>query len=241
VLHIITKSMKTLSTSFFRIISSAEIAALLIISGMQVANSATVIASTSEGDGFFHNELGTGSDYFDSLSSAIGVSYYFSGSSSSVNQNTGFLQFALGSLPIAEDYSSIILNLYVTNSYYLDDSTSAGYVRHRTNSSTANGLASQRLEGDFQMLEIKDQLDGWLAIDVTSQVANDLLSGYTHSVFSLNYNTAGYFRNSGFTFATADSGVNVPNLSFTPVPEPSSTLLLSLSIAGLGIGYRRRR
>lgn len=235
------KPIKTHPAPFARLVSSAGLTAALIMLGAQAGNATTVIATTSAGDGLYHNELGTAFDGFDSTSTSMGVSYYFSGSSDSVNQNTGYLQFALGSLPVAADYSSIVLNLYVTNSYYADDSTSAGYVRHRTNSSTANGLASQKLEGDVQVVEIKDQPDGWLAIDVTPQVKNDLTAGYSHAVFSLNYNTAGYFRNSGFTVATADNGVNGPYLSFTPVPEPSSMVFIAISAAGLASSYRRRK
>ncbi|MDP3850108.1 MAG: PEP-CTERM sorting domain-containing protein [Luteolibacter sp.] len=233
--------MKARPFPFAGLVTSAGLTAALILLGAQVGNATTVIPTTSSGDGYYHNELGTAYDFFDGVSTSIGVSYYFDGSSASVNQNTGYLQFALGSLPIADDYSSIMLSLYVTNSYYADESTSAGYVRHCTNSSTANGLASQRLEGDVQVLEIKDQPDGWLAIDVTTQVKSNLAAGYSYAAFSLNYNTAGYFRNSGFTVATADAGANGPYPSFTPVPEPSSTALFIMTTAGLISTYRRRK
>jgi hypothetical protein len=232
--------MKTFPESTIAPLRSTCLVAALILTSMPAGKAATVIATNSGGDGFFHNESGSAYDFFDGTSTTIGVSYYFDGFSSSVNQNTGYLQFPLAGLAPGEDYSSITLNLNVLASYYLDDSTSAGYVRHRTNSSTANGLASQRLEGDVQVVEIKDQPLGWLTIDVTSQVENDLAAGYAYSVFSLNYNTAGYFRNSGFTVSTADAGSNGPFLSFTPVPEPSASGYLLLAAAGWA-GCRRRK
>ncbi|QTN30866.1 DNRLRE domain-containing protein [Akkermansiaceae bacterium] len=217
--------MKTHPFPSSRLLPTAGLLSILALSP-QLGNAATDIPTTPTGDGLYHNELGTAYDFFDSTSASIGVSYYFAGTSDTVNQNTGYLQFALGSLPSGVEYESITLNLHITNNYYHDDSTSAGYVRHRTNSSTANGLASQRLEGDVQVAEIKDVPNGWLSIDVTSEVMNDLTAGYSHAAFSLNYNTAGYFRNSGFTITSADAGSNAPYLRFTPATGPTPEVAL---------------
>lgn len=122
----------------------------------------------SAGDGYFHNEYLTAYDFFDSTSTSLQAYYYFDGSGANTRIGTGYIQFSLASIPAGDPVYSATLSLYLTGRYYADDSTSAGFVNHVANSSTANGNASQKLNGTEQVVEIKDQSLGWLVLDVTS-------------------------------------------------------------------------
>ena len=201
------------------------------------AHGAITIPTLSAGDGFYHNELGSGNDFYNDTAASVSIQYYFDGFSTSVQQNTGYAQFALSTVPPATNLASAYLNIYLESSYYLDESTSAGYINHVANSSGANGSASQQLGGTQQVVEIKDQALGWLQLDVTALIQADLDNGYSYSAFSFNYNTAGYFRNSGFSVTSADAASNGMYLTLNPIPEPSTATLLLGSL----LLFRRRR
>jgi|GEM_PF-1978409 len=188
------------------------------------------LPTTSEGDGYYHNESGSSYDFFDSTSDALSAYYTYWGTSDTLQYNTGYLQFSLASVGTGASVSSVTLNLYLLSSHYGSDSPSAGFIRHAANSSGANGLASQKIGGTEDVVEIKDQADGWLSLDVTSMVLNDLDQGYGYSCFSLNPNTSGYFRDAGFTVASADATGNHPYLQVTSIPEPG---MVALTLAGV--------
>ena len=198
------------------------------------------ITVPSEGDGFYHNESGSSYDYWDGTNTVNKVHYQFWGTSDSVIQETAYLQFDLSSVPAGTLIGSATLNLYVTEIHYGDDSPSGGWIKHVANSSSANGLASQKLGGSEIVVEMKDQPTGWMALDVTSFIQNDMANGYSYAAFSGNYNGSGYFRNSGFSFVSADATSDQPYLSITTVPEPAATTAAIMILAGIFVLCRRR-
>ncbi len=212
---------------------------LLLLGAWSLAgnvSAAITIPTVSAGDGYHHNELGTSYDFFDASSTSASAYYTYWGTSDTVQHNIGYLQFSLGSVTPSTPTTVITLHLNITSSHYSSDSPSAGFVKHVAAPTAANGNASQRLAGTEQVVEIKDQGTGWLSLDVTAMVQNDLANDYAYSCFSLDPNTAGYFRDAGFSVSTAESG-NAPYLSFA-VPEPPAALL---GIGGLLMLLHRRR
>lgn len=212
----------------------------LLLSASQHAG-ALMVTCAPLGDGFFHNESGSSYDYFDSASASVIVNRYYDGFSASIQDRVGYIQFSLAALDPLDIISSATINLYLESSFYADDSPSAGFINHRADSSTANGLASQRLGGAELVVEIKDQPIGWLSLDVTDYLKSDQAAGYAYSCFSLDMNTAGYFDNAGFRVTSADAASNQPYLSISLVPEPASyALLLALVGAAAAITARKK-
>lgn len=212
-----------------------------LTAGLLPQAEAHIVECLPLGDGFFHNESGSSYDFFDSASNSVIVNRYYDGFSSSIQDRTGYLQFSLASLAPTDVIGSVTLNVYLEASHYLDDSPSAGFINHRADSSTANGLASQKLGGSELVVEIKDQALGWLTLDVTNYLKNDQSAGYAYACFSLDMNTAGYWDNSGFRITSADAAANAPYLSLTLVPEPANFSLLVMLFIGWSLASRRRR
>lgn len=201
------------------------------------AKGAITIPTLSAGDGYHHNELGTAYDFFDATSPSLSIRYYFQGTSDTLQYDIGYAQFSLSTVPPSTILGSAYLNIYLESRAYGDESPSAGFIRHVANSSSASGNASQRLAGTQQVVEIKDQALGWLQLDVTAMIQSDLDNGYSHSSFSFDPNTSGYFRNASFSVATADAPANGMYLTLNAIPEPSVGVLL---LGGLLL-FRRRR
>jgi len=197
-----------------------------------------VINLTSMGDGYRHDENGSSFDYWDGTSDTNRVHYQFYGTSDNRFTQTAYLQFNLSALPATAAVNTATLNLYVTEIHYGDDSPSGGFIRHASNSSAANGDASQRLSGDVDVIELKDQPPGWLSINVTSMIQSDIDNGFSYAAFSGTPNTTGYFRYAGFSFTSADAPANQPCLEVTTVPEPATVCLL-LGLAALVAVTRR--
>jgi hypothetical protein len=141
------------------------------------------------GDGIWHDELGTANDYFAADGSTIGVRYYFAGTSDTLSHDKGFAQFSLSPF-VGLELHQVTLNLHLKN-VYANETPTAGVIRHRTNASTANGNASQRLEGDVVVATLYPDTPtgGLFSVDVTSQVLNDLAQGYAFSAFSFHATT----------------------------------------------------
>lgn len=200
------------------------------------------VYSTSAGDGFYHNELGTSYDFFDSTGTNISCYYYYDPytGSSSVQQNTGYIQFSLAAFTTETLIGSATLNVYLNNIFYRNDSPTAGSINFVANSSGANGTASQKLGGTVQVVQMKDQSVGWLSLDVTSLIQSCISNSYPYACFSFNYETDGYSDNNGFSINSADAVVNKPYLSASVIPEPASAVLLVFG-ASVGIIMRRQR
>lgn len=196
------------------------------ILGILPASGAITVNTVSAGDGYHHNELGTASDFFNSTSASLSARYYFYYTSDTLQYDIGYAQFSLATVPVSTILDSAYLYVYLESRHYADESPSAGFINHVANSSSANGSASQKLAGSERVVEIKDQSVGWLQLDVTTMIQNDLDNGYTYSAFSFNPNTSGYVRDASFRLTSADAAENGMYLSLTLIPEPSVCILL---------------
>lgn len=194
-------------------------AALLVCALTSLCTAGTVISKVApEGDGHSGKaRYGYGfpweSTGFDGSAASNWAGHWYDspyGASSDV-----FMQFSLASLPAGAAVQQATLNIYVT-----ECSGSGGQIYHRTNSSTATGLASQLLGGDVKIADILTS-PGWHSIDVTSFIQSDIEKGYQWAVFSL--------PSKGYSSLTFDSGetANAAYLSVA-IPEPATLIMLSL-------------
>ncbi len=195
-----------------------------------------IITPSSRNDGYFHNEIGTAYDFFDSDDTEIGPSYFkVMTTGTEVTQRNAFMQFDISSL--TEVAGKCSLNLYIISSTF-DSASSAGTIRVSTNSSAANGNASQQITGDVTIHTMPSGYSGWLSLDVTSYVTNAFNNGYDYMAFSFNCATEyDYYTSSGFSFYSADSSINKPYLN---VPEPSTYAAIA-GAGALGLAFLRRR
>lgn len=159
--------------------------------------------------------------------------WYDSGSANG-SSRTVYLQVAIPySLTVDSFITGATLNLHITGV----DGYGASLL-HRTDASTATGMASQQLAGTVQVMDLTPANVGelgWLAIDVESFIVADIAAGYDFAVFSLPYKTS-----SGLSFSSGEDANFAPYLSVAVVPEPSS--LSALLLGGLAlIGARRFR
>lgn len=217
----------------------ASLVSVTLVTVCAPVHGAIDIVVTPAGDGYHHDELGSSYDYFDSSALSNIVHYQFYGTSDTVIRNTSYAQFSLDSFAPGAEIGLATLNIFLTEIHYGDESPSGGFVYHVANASSANGLASQRLTGSEVVVNIKDQPLGWLSLDVTGYLQNDLDNGYSYAAFSFSPDTAGYFRNAGFSFTSGDALTNQPFLSVV-VPEPGYTALLLGSAAVVLARLRRR-
>ncbi len=197
-----------------------------------------VVTPSSINDGYFHDEVGSSYDYFDSTSTVNNASYMFWGTSDTLSYNRAFIQFSISGLAHLAG-STATLNIYIINSYLTGTTPDAGSIKHVSNASNANGNASQKLYGDVVVSTVAAGLSGWLSIDVTSYIESDLNNGYNYSCFSFEPNTTGDYsnRDAGFSFYTADSSNYKPYLV---VPEPS-TYAAMLGCGALALAALKRR
>lgn len=146
-------------------------------------------------------------------------SSWYSGSSRTV-----YMQISLAAIPQDAEIQSAFLYLNI-----LGCTGSGSSLSHRTDSTTATGVATHLLPGTVKVTDITGVPNGWLAIDVTSFIASDIARGHAWAVFSLPNKSY-----SSLTFSSADSGADVaPYLSVTAVPEPATMALLGLGAAAL--------
>ena len=200
--------------------------------------SGEIITLTSAGDGYYNRvNPNIYSGYYDT-DTTNPVSYSFWGTSDSLQINTSYVEFNISSLA-GRTVMDATLNIYLTGAYFTGSTTSAGTIDHVSNSSGANGSASQRLGGDQLVYTVISDPVGWLTVDITAMLQNDINNGYSYCCFSFDPNTTGDYsnRNAGFSFASADAASNQPYLV---VPEPASTAAL-FGTALLPLMYLRRR
>jgi hypothetical protein len=131
-----------------------------------------------------------------------------------------YLQISLSAIPVGATIEKAYLNIEIT-----ECSGSGGQIYHRTDSSTANGLASQKLGGDTKIMDISAPA-GWLSIDVKSFIQSNLDNGHNWAIFS--FPSVGY---SSLRFSSGETE-NAPYLSVS-LPEPATTAILSLGALAL--------
>jgi hypothetical protein len=136
--------------------------------------------------------------------------------------------------------------LYVDVAGFLDHyENGAATLYHQASSSglTGNAYSDRGSLGAGEYVQgIANPGLGWLALPVTSFVANDYANGYSYSTFAFLPSGNGY-GNSQFAF-TAGGLANSPYLEIvtdadSAVPEPGSLLLVALGCSGLLLWRKR--
>jgi len=160
-----------------------------------------------------------------------------------------YLQVGLGSLPAAGDITSATLNIYVLSMSGEGDPATVANVGHAADSSAADGNASQQI-GSSQSVGAITTADGlgWLPLDVTTFIQNDVANGYSWAAFTFTH--IGY---SSMYFASGEDAAYAPYLAVesasaapgeTPNDTPTVPVPSSLGLAlmgGLALWRKRRR
>ena len=148
-------------------------------------------------------------------------SSWYSGESSDV-----FMQISLAAIPVGTIIEKAELVLHI-----LECSGNGGQIYHRSNSSTATGLASQQLAGDVKITDITGAAPGWWSIDITSYIQSDLDKGHSWAVFS--------FPNKGYSSLQFSSGeTNQAAYLAVVIPEPATMGILGFGSLFL---FKRRK
>ncbi len=191
-----------------------------------------VVTVTPEGDGMVGKDrYGYGFPWewvpFDSTANPNWAGHWYDSPYGSYRDV--YMQLAIAGLPAAENIVSASLNINVISA---SGSSICCNLYHASNSSSANGLASQQIGGGQWVYGVSNSTPaGWLSIDVTNFIKADKTNGYSWSAFQ--------FANVGYSRLTFDSGdsANAPFLAVTVVPEPVSAVILLLG----GILLRKRK
>jgi hypothetical protein len=201
------------------------------------------IHSWGNGNYTYWNGLTLGND------AAHGYSLYCSGSCSGDETRTyTWLQAALPSL--SGNIISAVLYIDVLG-YSTDDGSGIyGALYDTLDASSANGNASQELNGDQFVTNLAPTGTGLLGLNVTSFVQSDYSSHYSWAAFEFSP-TAQNPYNSDFSFGTAMPQTvagDAPYLVITTdagndpsVPEPAMLSLAGLALLAFGLVSRRRK
>jgi len=138
-----------------------------------------------------------------------------------------YMQVAISSLP---DVDSITEATLYINMLSVSGNGCSFY--HAADSSPANGSASQMISSTEYIGEIT-AASGWLGLDVTGYVKNDVANGYNWAAFKFANNSY-----SSVSFSSGECGDLAPYLSVAGVPEPATLLLIAAG--GLGLIVRKK-
>jgi hypothetical protein len=150
--------------------------------------------------------------------------HWYESSWASGESSTVYMQISLSDIPSGAEIQQATLYLHIT-----EVSGNGSELRHRSDSSGANGLASQQLAGDVVVAAINNVPTGWLSIDVTDYIQTDLVNGHDWAVFSLPYKN---YSSLTFSSAETDNGAYLAVV----IPEPAT-----LAIFGVGSLFLLRR
>lgn len=212
---------------------------ILIMAAYCFAASGTTFADTYKievqniGDGYYNWYSGPGGDYFTDNSNFIFADYTSSYLGS--NERTGYTQYSLAGAPDPSLIDSITLNINLE----AKDPYCYGWIRYLPNAATANGHASQRLDGTQAVGTISTSSPiGWVSFDVTDLIKTDLENGLSWAPFSFHGTHSNY---AGYRFSSAESGnASYLEFNYTPVPIPGALWLLGSGLVGL-VGLRKRQ
>jgi len=224
--------------------------AVFVLAGAVSASAAVInIPVTAAGDGTswrYWGWFGSGSGFSADANPNEARHSYWPGDG---NESASYLQFQLSDFTgTAEQISSASFNFNVLGFIDggQDNRDTKGNIYHASNSSSANGNASQKLGGDQFVGSVTGSTAmGWNSFDITSYLKNDVTSDYNWVAFSIS--SPGY---AGFSFSSAESGnaaylrivtADATNGGGTTnaVPEPMTMSLFGLG--GAALAFVRRR
>jgi len=198
---------------------SLFVAFLMAFAVMGSAYAVVDSAVTAGGDAIHHTQS-HGVDYWTSDDTTIGVYCWgYNYSPWEWHRDTGYMQYSISELAdVIESIDSVYIWLYVESiNNGFGESVGAGNLYHSSNSSSANGTATQGIDGDQWVGLISTQsYPGWVGFDITEYLIADLNNGYSYSAFKMAYTFNGEGE-SGMSFASGESD-NPSFLRFDLVP-----------------------
>lgn len=199
------------------------------------ASASTIIVVKPEGDG---NTLRARYGFFDvwndytyqTNASPTRAEHHYASGWGEIRR--AHLQFSLESIAQLTSVESATLRLYVT--HVGGSGSSISYLQDTV---TANGNASQALAGNVFMTDLVGMpTNQWHDVDATDAINANLANSNQWAAFSLPSKSY-----SAFHFSSAEGGSEfAPHLVITPIPEPSSALLL-MSFMAFNVALFRRR
>ncbi|MCH7226647.1 PEP-CTERM sorting domain-containing protein [Haloferula sp. A504] len=169
---------------------------------------------------------------------------FYGGSSRSWKEKRLYFQVDLTSVPSSFE-GTAVLAFYVTLNN--TPGTPSSLYHLATQGTTPTGDAIQQLAGDTVVASTAAFVPGWNFIDLGTAIESDLAKGYSYSVFSIptfaqTQDVNRLLSLYGPTSTTEIEGASTrPYVTLTPVPEPTTGVLLLAAAAGCGILRRKRR
>lgn len=210
-----------------RITRSMIVAAAALVA---CASQALTVAALPEGDGVVgRDRYGYGGwdiSGFDASANPMWVGHWYDSGWGSWRD--AYVQIGLAALPAAGSIQSARLHMKVIS---MGGDLPVASVYHASNSTAANGQASQQIGCDQVVGNIMSVPDNtWVSFDVTDMIRNDKSMGASFAAFAVIH---GGYR--GVNIGSAEGG-DAAYLEI--VPEPATLVAVGVGLAALA---RRRR
>lgn len=185
----------------------------------------STLGTIESGDGFFTNFV-TVSNF----TSAFGV------------EDRSVIEFDMSTL--GSSVNSAFLNLVLTK----NDGDPIEALTYDVYSFAGDGTVGLSNPSDFNagtfansFTITNESVGSVISLDMTSQINALLANGDPYAAFNIRFNGAEPDVNRFTWLSGFNDGTNIPTLSFSAVPEPSTYAAIALSVLGIGIALRRRK
>jgi hypothetical protein len=168
---------------------------------------------------------------------------YYGGADRYWQQKSLYFQVDLTSVPSSFEGTAVLAFYVTTNN---TPATPSSLYHLATQGTTPTGDAIQQLAGDTVVASTAAFVPGWNFVDLSTAIESDLAKGYGYSVFSIPMFAQTQDVNRLLSLYGPTSTIEIegastrPYVTLTPVPEPTTGVLLLAAAAGCGILRRKR-